>query len=85
MTVIESLNERTMLQILQVRQVQTHDVSSRRLASSIPLYGIPSQDNETSPGESGGSKSDQNVAATVIVASILPALLAIFLLVMIVG
>jgi hypothetical protein len=48
------------------------------------FYNLAPQENGTSIGTTDDSRSNQNTAATIAIASVLPMLIAIFLLVMII-
>jgi hypothetical protein len=80
-TVTGILNQRTMRQILQVKQSQIRNLSNSSMFNGSFSYNLAQQDNGTS---TDNSRSNPNIAATVAIASILPMLIAIFLLVMII-
>ena len=78
-------NGRTARQILQVKiKAKYWNLFSRRMSNDLTPYGPARQENGTSASTTNSSKSNQNVAASIAIASILPMLIAIFLLVMII-
>ena len=66
---------------MKLNKAGYRNLSSRHMFSP---YGPPPQSNGTNAGTTDNSESNQNVASTIAIASILPILIAIFLLVMVV-